>query len=88
MEIKSIVYGSRFVRSFKKLSLEVQIESVERELIFRKNCFDPRLKTHKLSGKREGYWSFSIDYSNRVMFEFMESNRVGFLNVGDHSIYQ
>jgi mRNA-degrading endonuclease YafQ of YafQ-DinJ toxin-antitoxin module len=32
--------------------------------------FHPTLKTHKLSGKLEGAWSFIIDYDCRVIFYF------------------
>ena len=88
MEIKSIVYGSRFLRAFKKLPLELRKRLAEKELIFRANCFDPRLETHKLSGKWQGYWAFSISQSHRVMFLFMENGQVGFVNAGDHSIYK
>lgn len=88
MEIKSVAYGSHFLRAFKKLPWEIQVKAAEKELVFCGNCFAPELKTHKLSGKWEGYWAFSVDYSYRVLFRFADGNRVEFLNIGDHSIYQ
>ena len=60
---------------------------IEREKIFKNNCFDPRLKTHKLGGKQKKYWSFSITHSYRVLFEFLGKGRVGFIDIGDHDIY-
>lgn len=57
-------------------------------MLFKENCFNPRLKTHKLKGKLNGYWSFSITYSHRGLFEFLDGDSVAFIDVGDHSIYK
>ncbi len=51
------------------------------------NCFDPRLKTHKLKGRWSEHWAFSISYSHRVVFVFMGNGTVGFIEIGDHDIY-
>lgn len=59
----------------------------ERSRIFRGNCFEKILKTHKLHGKFKGHWAFSITSKFRVMFVFLEPNIVLFEDVGDHSIY-
>jgi len=34
---------------------------------FSKNPFTPRLRTHKLTGKLEGLWAFSIAYDCRAI---------------------
>ena len=47
MEIR---YSSKFKRQYKKLSKEVKVHAEKREVLFRKNPFDSRLKTHKLHG--------------------------------------
>ena len=86
--IKHIQYSSRFARSLKALSSEFKKMIEERETIFRADCFDARLKTHKLKGRLDGYWSFSLTYSHRVLFEFISKDTVGFVDVGDHAIYQ
>ncbi len=88
MQIKSIAYGSHFLRSLKKLPWEVQVRAAEKELVFCKNCFAPGLKTHKLTGKWEGCWAFSVNYFYRVLFRFENASRAEFINIGDHSIYQ
>ena len=80
-----IVYSPRFLRSFEKLSGEIRDEFRLREIIFRENKFDPRLKTHKLKGHKE--WSFIITYKIRVIFLF-EKDLILFVNIGDHSIYR
>jgi mRNA-degrading endonuclease YafQ of YafQ-DinJ toxin-antitoxin module len=86
--IKKIYYSSKFLRALKSLPKELKPTVVEREAIFRKDCFDSRLKTHKLSGKYKEHWSFSIDFSYRIMFKFLTDTEVLFENVDDHTIYR
>lgn len=86
--IKTIVYASHFARAARKLPQEFKEEIDKRERIFREDCFDPRLETHKLKGKYHNLWSFSITHKHRVMFKFLSADMVYFLDVGDHSIYR
>ena len=86
--IKIVSYSSHFERTFQRLPLEVKIMATKREAIFRRDCFDPRLKTHKLSGGLAGQWSFSIQYRYRVLFRFLNADHAYFMDAGDHSIYQ
>lgn len=88
MQIQEIWYSEHFHRALKKLPPELKPEIRKREKIFKANCFDTRLKTHKLSGRLKNYWSFSITHSYRVVFQFLGKKKVGFIDVGDHSIYQ
>ncbi len=59
-----------------------------KEQIFRKDPFDPRLKTHKLKGSLKGFLSFSINQRYRIIFEMITPNTIWFHSVGDHSIYK
>lgn len=88
MEIIHIQYSSHFQRALKRCGRDIKKYIAEREEIFKKNCFDARFKTHKLHGKLEGYWSFTLTHSHRVLFQFLTDNTVGFIDVDDHSIYQ
>ena len=88
MKIKNIYYSSHFERAFKMLPSKIKKQAIEKEKIFREDCFDKRLKTHKLKGRFENYWSFSINYSYRILFEFSDKDEVGFIDVGTHSIYE
>ena len=56
--------------------------------MFIENPYDPRLKTHKLSGELEGYYSFSINFSLRVLFEFIDERTAGFIDLGTHEVYK
>lgn len=84
-----IIYTTEFIRLFKKLPLEVKKEAVKKEILFKINPFDAKLKTHKLGGKLKGCFGFSISYSHRIIFEFNKNKKiVYFHSVGDHDIYK
>lgn len=72
--IRKIVFDSYFERKFndykKKLSKKERQKLKEKIEIFKKNPFDPKLKTHKLKGRLKDYWVFSINYSDRILFGF------------------
>lgn len=83
-----IIYTSKFLREYKKISEKIKITAEGKEKIFRKNPFDPVLDTHKLHGRFKEFWSFSIGYKHRIIFEFGENNIIYFHSVGNHDIYQ
>ena len=83
-----IFYLPRFKREYKKLPSKIQELAIEKERIFRKNFFDTRLDTHKLHGPLKTFWAFSIDYKNRIIFDFSGKETVRFYSVGDHDIYE
>ncbi len=83
-----IRYSSLFIKELKKLTKEKQASADKREKIFRKDPFDPKLKTHKLSGKLKDYWAFSLTYSDRVLFRFINKEEVIFYKIGSHDIYK
>jgi mRNA-degrading endonuclease YafQ of YafQ-DinJ toxin-antitoxin module len=85
MEVRT---SSEFRRKFKKLSKELKQKAYEREKWFRNNPFDSRLKTHRRHGKYSRFWAFSVTRSYRIMFEFIDEYTVGFVDIGDHSIYK
>jgi mRNA interferase YafQ len=52
--------------------------------LFLKNPFDRRLRTHKLTGKLEGLWAFSVAYDCRVIFKFLSKDEVLLIDIGSH----
>jgi len=84
----NIYYSPKFAKEYKRLSSQTKKLAEKREKIFRINPFHPSLKTHKLTGHLEGFWSFSINYKNRIVFEFVDANTVHFHSVGTHQIYK
>jgi len=87
MKINSVFYSSSFKKSIKKhLSNRNKIERTIAKFI--DNPFNPSLKTHKLIGKLSNYWSFSVDYHLRILFEFIDQKTVGFIDIWTHEIYK
>lgn len=84
----NILYSPHFARSYKKLPDRVKDSAEKREGMFRKDCKDPILDTHKLKGKLAGFWAFSVDDKYRIMFEFADKNTVYFHDVGNHDMYK
>jgi len=83
-----IFYHSKFIRQFKKLHSDIKTIAAEKEIIFKNDPFDSRLKTHKLHGKLSGYLSFSINYKYRIIFSFIDNKNIKFYSIGTHDIYE
>lgn len=82
-----IYYSPQFAKAYKRLPPNIQLIAEKKEKIFRKNPFDPRLRTHRLAGRLQVYWSFSINYRYRIIFSFDKSTDVHLHTVGTHGIY-
>ena len=52
--------------------------------LFSKTPFDRRLRTHKLSGKLEDLWAFSVTYDCRVIFKFLNGDEILLIDSGGH----
>lgn len=83
-----IFYTKKFEREYKKLNKEIKLKLESRENVFRKNPHSATLKTHKLLGALGDFWSFSVDFNYRVIFEFVDDNNIFFHSVGNHDIYK
>ncbi|MFH1392255.1 MAG: type II toxin-antitoxin system mRNA interferase toxin, RelE/StbE family [bacterium] len=84
-----IIYSPKFDREYKKLPNKIKDIAEKQEKVFRKDPFDARLKTHKLHGKLRDFYSFSIGYKYRIIFEFDDNkSTIYFHAIGTHSIYQ
>ena len=82
-----ISFSTSFRKAFKRKvcgNPTLEQRFWERVEIFENNPFDPRLRTHKLTGSMRDWWSFSIDYDLRVLFVFVEPGRALFGNIGTH----
>ncbi len=88
MKIKTVYYSTQFKKSLKKYAKGRKNLIKKRINLFLEDPFHPSLKTHKLKGKLKGLYSFSVDYNLRILFEFIEEDTVGFIDIGTHSIYR
>ena len=83
-----IELSSRFKKSFRKLHPRTRKKAIEKVAAFKVNPFEPRLDTHKLHGEKKEEWSFSVDYSYRISFIFLEDGKILFTDIGTHDIYR
>jgi len=82
-----VAFSTSFKRAFKKHvegRQPLEEKFWKRLEIFRENPLDARLRTHKLSGDLQEYWSFSIEYDVRVVFQFAAKKCAVFLDIGTH----
>ena len=84
----SIVYSEKFISQFEEQSLKIQKLALKRIEMFKIDHKHPSLKTHKLNGVLKDYFSFSVDYDHRIVFEFGEKGIVHFLKIGSHEVYR
>jgi mRNA-degrading endonuclease YafQ of YafQ-DinJ toxin-antitoxin module len=83
-----VAFSSSFKRAFKKkVKGRKEIEELfwEAAALFIQDPFHSSLKTHKLSGKLDKLWSFSIEYNLRVVFYFENNmSKAVFTDIGSH----
>jgi len=83
-----IKISPKFEKQYRRLPKKIKGKAKEKEFVFRKNPFDPRLNTHKLSGRDRDCWAFWITYSYRIKFIFLSREEVLFLDISSHRIYR
>ena len=83
-----VFYTPGFIREYDKLPKGLQQEVKERIELFRTDPRHPFLRVHKLKGALRKRWSFSVNYSFRIVFEYDSKNSIALLAVGNHSVYE
>ncbi|TSC84521.1 MAG: RelE/StbE family addiction module toxin [Parcubacteria group bacterium Gr01-1014_17] len=83
-----VAYKATFVRQLDKLELYVQTEVLEKIEQFKDSANHRQLKVHKLHGQLKDFYSFSVNYRLRIIFEYLSKNEVVLLAVGDHEVYR
>ncbi len=66
----------------------LQDEVIEKIELFKNVDNHQRLEVHKLKGRLKKFYGFSVNYRDRIVFEYMSENEVALLAVGDHEIYK
>lgn len=70
-----VSWGQGFKRLYQKEvknDAELKVRFWDAMEIFAKDPFHPRLRTHKLTGRLEGLWAFSVSFDCRVIFKFFK----------------
>lgn len=86
-----ILYKPKFLRQFKKLPPALQEEAKEKIVLFSQDPRHPFLKTHKLKGPLKEFWSFSVNYKDRIVFQYERCKGQkcpSLIAIGDHRVYQ
>ncbi len=80
-----VTWDQGFKRIYKKKvknNKELKEKFWDAIKLFSKEPYHPRLRTHKLTGKLEGLWAFSVSYDCRVIFEFISKNEILLIDIG------
>lgn len=83
-----VTYSARFLRQLKKLDTPLQEEVIEKIELFKDTGNHKQLKVHSLHGTFDTYNSFSVNYTHRVIFDYVSKTKVVLLKVGDHNVYE
>lgn len=84
----SLIYAPVFIRQLNKLDIDFREEVVEKIEMFKDVSNHQYLKVHKLHGKLNNRYSFSVNYTHRIIFEYATKNSINILAIGDHNIYK
>lgn len=90
--MKTLVWSAAFLRAFQRAAcrrpeLRAKTERALQQLIA--EPFHATLHTHKLKGELNGVWACTVDYDNRILFEFVQNAESGdeeilLLTLGTH----
>ncbi len=80
-----IIYHSKFLKFYGKISIKVQHKFEDRITIFHINPFDERLRNHPLQGKWYGFRSIDVTGDYRAVYLPRGSYMAEFFAIGTHS---
>ena len=85
----NVAYTPGFIRMLKALPENLQEETIEKIELFQQVDNHKQLKVHKLGGRLQGRYSFSVNYKTRIVFCYIgKPNEALLLAIGDHDIYK
>lgn len=80
-----IIFHKNFERKYKKVSFRIKTKIKERNKIFIEDPFDQALNNHALQGKYFGYRSINITGDIRIVYKFLDKDKVLFVDIDSHS---
>lgn len=84
----TILFKPTFVRQLNKLESSLQTEVLEKINLFGDSANHKTLKVHKLHGELGQFYSFSVNYQFRIVFQYLNKKEVVLMAIGDHDIYK
>jgi toxin HigB-1 len=82
-----VTWDSGFKKAYRKKLInnsELEKKFAKSIKLFSADPFNGQLRTHKLTGKLQGLWAFSVDYDVRVVFSFLNEEEVLLIDFGGH----
>lgn len=85
-----ILFKPSFIKQMNKLEKELAEEVIEKIELLKNPVNHVQLKVHKLHGRLSSFFSFSVNYKVRVVFEYTSKDKkqVVLLVVDDHDLYK
>lgn len=83
----NLIWGSSFKRAYKRVAAanpDLKPKIAQSLETFVANPHHPSLRTHKLSGKLRGLWSFVVAYDCRIVFQFLGERDILLIDIGKH----
>jgi mRNA-degrading endonuclease YafQ of YafQ-DinJ toxin-antitoxin module len=90
--VRALIWSPNFTRTLRRKVrqnplLNQSVGTTIRQLAA--DPFHPSLHSHKLKGSLSGVWACTVDYDNRILFEFVvdpssEENAIHLLALGTH----
>lgn len=84
----TVSYRASFVRQYDRLEEELKEEVKEKLKLLRNKNNHERLRVHKLHGRFKKFWSFSVNYKMRIIFQFESDKELVIFDIGDHDVYK
>ena len=90
--MKTLVWSKTFIRAYKRATKRDQALKERIQIALHRlggDSFHPLLRSHKLKGELVGIWACTVDYHNRILFEFVNNPDTGeeeiyLLTMGTH----
>lgn len=80
-----IIYSTNFIRRLRNLEPSLQDEILEKINEFKNPKNHNKLKVHKLNGRMSKFYSFSVNFQIRILFEYGKNKKIAsLLYVGKH----
>lgn len=83
-----IAYKPSFLKQLNELDEKTIDIILKKNEILRDQRNHIGLKVHKLHGKLSNCYSFSINYSLRIIFQYENKKMIVLLDLGKHDIYR
>lgn len=83
----TISFKPSFLRKMNRLDADLREEAIEKINLLKDIKNHRLLKVHKLHGPLSGWFSFSVNYKARIVFEYVSRTEVALLSIGDHDVY-